>query len=114
MKKFFYFFSIFLIFIFIIYSSTGFYVAYKILKIDPTCGLHQNSLPNTWSTKIDAHQYNVFDQSVLRQNFPFQDEGNTKELQDFDKVFLDSNLEISSVLCFKILKGSFSIIESSA
>ncbi len=97
MKKFFYFFSIFLIFIFIIYSSTGFYVAYKILKIDPTCGLHQNSLPNTWSTKIDAHQYNVFDQSVLRQNFPFQDYY-LDEWQDVYFPSRDKNIKINGWL----------------
>ena len=53
-----------------IYSAAGFYVAYSILKIDHTCGLHENSEPNSWSTKIDAHEYTNLSRSRLRDNFP--------------------------------------------
>ena len=27
------------------------------MRIDPTCGLHEGSLPNTWSTKKDHQEY---------------------------------------------------------
>ena len=54
----------------IIYGAAGFYVAYSILKIDHTCGWHENSKPNTWSTKIDAHEYSNLSRSRLRDNFP--------------------------------------------
>ena len=40
-----------------IYYVAGFYVAYQILKIDYSCGLHEGSLPNKWSTSVDAFQY---------------------------------------------------------
>jgi len=55
--------------IFLIYVSAGYYVAYSILRIDPTCGWHENSLPNTWSTKVDAHEYSNLSRSRLRENF---------------------------------------------
>ena len=62
--------SIFIILSFIYYGA-GFYVAYQILKIDYSCGMHQGSLPNTWSTSIDAHQYDDISQRKLRKNFPY-------------------------------------------
>ena len=40
---------------FIVYGVAGFYVAYSILKIDHTCGWHENSKHNSRRTKIDAH-----------------------------------------------------------
>ena len=55
---------------FILYGAIGFYVAYSILKIDHTCGLHENSKPNSWTTKIDAHEYTNLSRSRLRDNFP--------------------------------------------
>ena len=55
------------------YYAAGFYVAYQILKIDHSCGLHEGSLPNKWSTSIDAHQYKNIAQKTLRENFPFKD-----------------------------------------
>ncbi|PPR52440.1 MAG: hypothetical protein CFH12_00981, partial [Alphaproteobacteria bacterium MarineAlpha5_Bin2] len=60
--------SIVVIFVFV-YFGIGFYLAYTILRIDPTCGLHEGSLPNTWSTKADHHEYSVLAQSELRKNF---------------------------------------------
>ena len=56
----------------ITYYAAGLYVAYKILKIDYSCGLHEGSLPNTWSTSIDAHQYSDISQRKLRENFSFE------------------------------------------
>ena len=56
----------------IVYYSAGFYVAYQILKIDYSCGLHEGSLPNNWSTSIDAFQYNDISQKKLRENFPYE------------------------------------------
>jgi len=63
-------FSILILFTCFIYFGIGFYVAYSILRIDPTCGWHENSLPNTWSTKKDHHEYTVLAKSELRKNFP--------------------------------------------
>ena len=66
----------YLIFLFItlvfLYFGAGFYVAYQILKIDYTCGLHEGSLPNTWSTSIDSHQYTDVAQRKLRENFNYK------------------------------------------
>ena len=47
------------------YFILGFYVAYQILKIDFSCGLHEGSLPNNWSTDIDAHEYKNISQRIL-------------------------------------------------
>ena len=62
-----------IIFLGISYYIAGFYVAYKILKIDYSCGLHEGSLPNKWSTAVDAHQYKNISQQILRKNFPYKD-----------------------------------------
>ena len=63
-------FSILIPFIFLIYFGIGFYVAYSILRIDSTCGWHESSLPNTWSTKKDQHEYKILAKKELRKNFP--------------------------------------------
>ncbi|MBI04681.1 MAG: hypothetical protein CMI96_02575 [Pelagibacteraceae bacterium] len=68
------------------YGGIGFYVAYSILKIDPTCGWHQNSLPNTWSTKVDSHEYSNFSRSRLRENFP----SSKYHLEDWQDVYFSS------------------------
>ena len=57
----------------VVYFTAGFYVAYQILKIDPTCGLHEGSLPNSWSTKVDSHQYSILSQQRIRENFNYKD-----------------------------------------
>jgi len=72
MKKIFKYLISVIIFLFLLYYGAGFYVAYQILKIDYTCGLHEGSLPNTWSTSIDAHQYNDISQRKLRENFKYK------------------------------------------
>jgi len=51
------------------YYIAGFYVAYQILKIDYSCGLHEGSKPNKWSTSVDAHQYQNISQRIIRENF---------------------------------------------
>ena len=56
-----------------IYFGIGFYIANSILKIDHSCGLHEGSLPNTWSTYVDHHEYSVLSRSQLRKNFPFKE-----------------------------------------
>ena len=61
--------SVFFSFI-IIYFSAGFYLAHKILYIDPTCGLHEDSLPNNWSAKRDINEYKIEQKRELRKNFP--------------------------------------------
>tara|TARA_B100001029_G_scaffold177017_1_gene180895 strand:- start:115 stop:1101 length:987 start_codon:yes stop_codon:yes gene_type:complete len=68
------------------YYAAGFYVAYQILKIDHSCGLHEGSLPNKWSTSIDAHQYKNISQKKLRENFPFKD----YFLNDWQDVYFTS------------------------
>lgn len=55
---------------FVAYASAGYFVANSILKLDHSCGWHEDSLPNTWSTKIDAHEYSNLSRSRLRENFP--------------------------------------------
>ena len=55
-----------------IYFGAGFYVAYQILKIDYSCGLHEGSLPNTWSTSVDSHEYDDISQRMLRKNFLYE------------------------------------------
>ena len=42
-----------LLFLCFVYFGGGFYLAYTILKIDHSCGVHEGSLPNTWSTKVN-------------------------------------------------------------
>ena len=68
------------------YFIAGFYVAYQILKIDYSCGLHQGSLPNKWSTSVDAHQYKNISQKILRENFPFEN----YFLEDWQDVYFIS------------------------
>ena len=70
MKKIIYILGSLLFIISFIYLGAGFYLANTILKIDPSCGLHEGSLPNTWSTKIDHHEYSNVSRSHLRKNFP--------------------------------------------
>ena len=69
-----------------IYYVAGFYVAYQILKIDYSCGLHEGSLPNNWSTKVDAHQYKDLSQKKLRDNFPYED----YFIQEWQEVYFTS------------------------
>ncbi len=69
-----------------IYGAAGFYVAYSILKIDHSCGWHEDSKPNTWSTKIDAHEYTNLTRSRLRDNFP----SNKYHLNEWQNVYFPS------------------------
>jgi hypothetical protein len=71
---------------FIIYLVAGFYVAYSILKIDHTCGLHENSKPNSWSTTIDSHEYSNLSRSRLRENFP----ANKYHLEEWQNIYFPS------------------------
>ena len=82
---------------FLIYYSAGFYVAYQILKIDYSCGLHEGSLPNTWSTSIDAHQYNDISQKNLRKNFQYQNYY-LDEWQDVYFLSRDKDIKINGWL----------------
>ena len=71
---------------FIAYASAGYYVANSILKIDHSCGWHEDALPNTWSTKIDAHEYSNLSRSRLRENFPSTE----YHLDEWDNVYFPS------------------------
>ncbi len=91
-----YLFSI-LILLLVLYYGAGFYVAYKILKIDYSCGLHEGSLPNKWSTSIDAYQYKDISQRKLRENFNYK----KYFLEDWQDVFFlsrDKNIKINGWL----------------
>ena len=79
------------------YYAAGFYVAYQILKIDHSCGLHEGSLPNKWSTSIDAHQYKNISQKTLRENFPFKDYF-LNDWQDVYFVSRDKDIKLSGWL----------------
>ena len=50
-------------------TDTNFELAYTILKIDHSCGAHEGSLPNSWSTKVDYKIYKNKISSELRKNF---------------------------------------------
>ena len=69
-----------------LYVSAGYYVAYSILKIDHTCGLHQNSKPNTWDTALDANEYKNLKRQRLRLNFPSTD----YHLEEWKNVYFSS------------------------
>ena len=81
----------------LLYFTTGFYVAYQILKIDPTCGLHEGSLPNSWSTKVDSHEYSILAQQLVRENFNFKE----YYLDEWQNVYFqsrDSDIKINAWL----------------
>ena len=87
----------FIILIALVYYVSGFYVAYQILKIDHSCGLHEGSLPNKWSTSVDAHQYQNMSQRVIRENFPSEDYF-LEEWQDVYFVSRESDIKLSGWL----------------
>ena len=81
----------------LLYFGTGFYLANTILKINPTCGLHQNSLPNTWNTAVDHHEYKILAKSKLRRNF----QSEKYHMDNWQEVFFpsaDENIKISGWL----------------
>ncbi len=97
MKRLFKYILSFILLLCIIYYSAGFYVAYQILKIDHSCGPHEGSLPNKWSTSIDAFQYNDITQKKLRENFPFADYY-LEKWQDVYFVSRDKDIKINGWL----------------
>ena len=88
-KKLIYIFTSISIISFFLYFGVGFYLANKILRIDPTCGLHEGSLPNTWSTFVDHHEYSILAKSELRKNFPFKE----YHLDQWQEVYFPSRDE---------------------
>ena len=97
MKRLFKYLFALIIFICLIYYVAGFYVAYQILKIDYSCGLHEGSLPNKWSTSVDAHQYKNISQNILRKNFPFKDYF-LQDWQDVNFISRDKDIRLSGWL----------------
>ena len=93
-KKLIYILSFIILFITLIYIGIGFYLANTILKIEANCGLHEGSLPNTWSTYVDHHEYSVLVRSQLRKNFPFK----KYHIDDWQDVYFpsrDKDIKIS-------------------
>ena len=68
----FYGFFAFILFFVIIYFSVGFYLAHTILRIDHSCGVHEGSLPNTWSTNVNYPDINNKKRINLRQRFDYK------------------------------------------
>ena len=96
-KKLAYILTTFFLFFSFLYFGVGFYLAHTILFIDPSCGMHEGSLPNTWSTKVDHHEYTVLAKSELRKNFPAKD----YYLEDWQEVYFpsrDQDIKISGWL----------------
>jgi len=60
---------IILFFLVLIYYSIGFYLAHTILYTDHSCGAHEGSLPNNWTTQVDYQDYSILSKSILRKNF---------------------------------------------
>lgn len=69
MKKLYLSILIFFLFSVIVYFSIGFYIAYKILRIDHSCGEHEGFLPNSWSTKVQYPNIRDKKRIELRKNF---------------------------------------------
>ena len=69
MKIFFYSFFLIILFLGVFYFGTGFYLAHTILRIDHSCGVHEGSLPNTWSTKLDYQDIKDKERIELRKKF---------------------------------------------
>ena len=69
MKKLIYIFSSFFCIFVICYFGIGLYLAYSILRIDHSCGLHQGSTPDNWTTKKNYHEYKIQERKNLRKNF---------------------------------------------
>ena len=43
----------------IVYFVIGIYLAHDILRTDHSCGIHEGSKPNNWSTKLDYENYSI-------------------------------------------------------
>ena len=89
----------FLIFFILIYFGVGFYLAHTILRIDHSCGAHEGSLPNTWSTQADYQDYSALASSELRKNF----DSSKYHLDDWKEVRFpsrDKDIKISGWLFY--------------
>ena len=69
MKKLIYIFSSLFGMFVICYFGIGLYLAYSILRIDHSCGLHQGSTPDNWTTKKNYNEYKIQERKNLRKNF---------------------------------------------
>ena len=89
-----------LLFFFIFsYFGVGFYLANDILRIDHSCGAHEGSLPNTWSTQVDHQDYSTLASSELRKNF----DSSKYHLDDWKEVRFpsrDKDIKISGWLFY--------------
>ena len=51
--------------------------------------MHEGSLPNTWDTKLDHHEYKILEKRELRKNFP----SSMYHINDWEDVYFDSREE---------------------
>ena len=96
-KKLTYVFVSIILFFILIYYGIGFYIANTILRIDPTCGPHEGSFPNSWSTFVDHQDYSVLARSQLRKNFQFE----KYYIEEWQEVYFpsrDNHIKISGWL----------------
>ena len=108
-KKLIYFFCSFGIILIFLYFLIGFYLANSILRIDTTCGLHEKSLPNTWSASADHHEYSTLSRNQLRKNFPSKD----YHLNEWKEVYFSSrgeDIKISGWLFYHFPKKPIVIV----
>ena len=85
----------FLIFFILIYFGVGFYLAHTILRIDHSCGAHEGSLPDTWTTLKDWSYESEIDNSsgdgelkMIYTNTSFTVYFNDSYLAQYSKVGL--------------------------
>ena len=109
MRKLFLIFFIALFIIGIIYLGVSFYLAKTILRNDHSCGAHEGSLPNTWSTKLDYQDYSILAKSELRKNF----KSSEYHLDNWQEVYFpsrDEDIKISGWLFYYYLNKPIVII----
>jgi len=81
----------------IFYFGIGFYIANTILKIDHSCGIHEDSLPNTWTSKFDTKDIKDKKRIEIREKFNVKKYhlNSWEEVKFFSR---NSNIQISGWL----------------
>ena len=97
MKKLFYYTTLLISFFLIFYFGVGLYIANMILKIDHSCGVHEGSLPNNWSTKHDTKNIKNKKRIDLRKKFD-EKKYHLDSWEEVKFISRDSKIEISGWL----------------